>query len=256
MSEALAYLNENPWIIAAAAALSGYLIGSVSTARLIYFLVTKSRNYEPFNEPIPHTDEKFESNLISATWVTKKLGKRYGCITALLDILKLVLPTLFFKLLFTSHPFFLLAALMGILGHNYPVYYRFIGGRGESPILGALLVINWFGIIVANAAASLLGYITGSILVLRWGAYVLLIFWFWYYFDDPLYVIFMILTNIIFWSSQMKDLLKFRDLKKKKGLAFTEEDVSEFILMGKSPGRFLDKYGLYFLLKKWFKKSD
>jgi len=253
MNETIAFLQEHTWTIAVVAALSGYLIGSVSTARLIYFLVTGSTKYEPFKESIPHTDEKFESDLISATWVTMKLGKRYGCITSILDMLKVALPTLFFKLIFLSHPFFLLAAIFGILGHNYPIYYRFQGGRGESPILGALFVINWFGILIANGVASILGYLFGSILVLRWGAYILLIGWFWYYFRDPYYVLFMVMANVLFWTSMWSDLARFQNLKKKKGLKFTEAEVSEFMLMGKSSGRFLDKYGLYFVLKRWFK---
>ena len=255
MSDPLIFLREHPWIVAAAAAIAGYLIGSVSTARLVYSSVTGSRKYEPFRESIPHTDEKFESDLVSATWVTMKLGKRYGCITSILDILKVGLPTLFFKLAFTSHPFFLLAAIFGILGHNYPLYHRFRGGRGESPLLGALLVINWFGIFVANGVAIILGFITGSILVMRWGAYIVLIFWFWYYFRDVYYVLFMILANLLYWTSMWSDLSRFRELKKREGLRFSEEEVSEFILMGRSPGRFLDRYGLYFLLKRWIRSG-
>lgn len=255
MSDLLIFLREHPWIVAAAAAIAGYLIGSVSTARLVYSSVTGSTKYEPFRESIPHTDEKFESDLISATWVTMKLGKRYGCITSILDILKVGLPTLFFKLAFTFHPFFLLAAIFGILGHNYPLYHRFRGGRGESPLLGALLVINWFGIFVANGVAIILGFITGSILVMRWGAYIVLIFWFWYYFRDVYYVLFMILANLLYWTSMWSDLSRFRELKKREGLRFSEEEVSEFILMGRSPGRFLDRYGLYFLLKRWIRSG-
>ena len=253
MNDWIAFLNGHIWVSAVAAAVSGYLIGSVSTARLVYYVATGSRNYEPFRESIPHTDEKFESDLISATWVTKKLGKRHGCITSVLDMVKVALPTLLFKLMITSHPLFLLAAIFGILGHNYPVYHRFQGGRGESPILGALFVINWFGIIIANGAASILGYLTGSILVLRWGAYILLIFWFWFYFRDLYYVLFMVLANFLYWTSMWSDLAQFQQLKKEKGLHFSEEEVSEFLLMGKAPGRFLDKYGLYFVLKRWLK---
>jgi len=110
--------------------------------------------------------------------------------------------------------------------------------------------------LIANGVASILGYLTGSILVLRWGAYILLIGWFWYYFRDPYYVLFMVMANILYWTSMWSDLARFQELKKKKGLKFTEEEVSEFLLMGKSPGRFLDKYGLYFVLKRWFKHED
>jgi len=244
MNEAIFYLESHPLLTAVICSVAGYLIGSMSSARLVYFLATGKRTIEPFAEPVPHSDETFESDLISATLVTKKLGAKYGCITSLADMVKVALPTLLAKLIFTTEPYFLLVALFGVIGHNLPVWYGFRGGRGESPIIGALLVINWFGLIITNLAAILLSFITGSVLVMRWGAYVLMIFWLWYYFHDWRYGLFMIIVNFFFWFSQRKDLSRFSDLKKNKGLEFSEEDVSEFILMGKTPGRMLDRYGL------------
>ena len=253
MNDFILYLEESPWLVVFISVIVGYLAGSVSTARCVYWLVTGSRDYTSFSEPIPHSDVRFESDLVSATWVTKKLGKRYGCMTSILDMLKIAIPTLLFKLAFPIHPFYLLVAISGIAGHNYPLFHHFVGGRGESPIIGAILVINWFGLFIANGIASLLGYITGSILVLRWAGYLILVGWFWFYFRDIYHVLFMVLANGLFWFSMRKDLHTFIELKKKRGLKFSEEDVSEFILMGKTPGRFLDKYGLYFVLKRWIK---
>jgi glycerol-3-phosphate acyltransferase PlsY len=250
MNEFIARFQDNNWLIIFICSSAGYFIGAISFARLINYMVTKTTKISSFSEPVPHSDEIFESDLVSATLVTKKLGFRYGCMTSFLDMLKVALPTLFFKLTFTSHPFFLLTALFGIIGHNYPVYYRFVGGRGESPIIGALLIINWFGILIANAGATVLGFITGSVLVVRWGGYSILIFWFWYYFNDIYYVAFMVFANIFFYMAMSKDLLRFRELKVKKGINFTEEDVSEFILMGRSLGRALDKYSLYSLIRR------
>jgi hypothetical protein len=60
----------------------------------------------------------------------------------------------------------------------------------------------------------------------------------------------MILINFFFWFSMRKDLARFLELKRKKGLEFTEEEVSEFIMMGKGIGRTLDRYSLYALYKK------
>jgi len=244
MNEALIYLESHPLLTALICSVAGYLIGSLSSARLDYFLAIGKRTIEPLAEPVPHSDETFESDLVSATLVTKKLGPKYGCITSVADMVKVALPTLLVKLNLASEPYFLLVALFGVIGHNLPVWYRFKGGRGESPIIGALLVINWFGLIITNLAAFLLSFITGSVLVMRWGAYVLMIFWLWYYFHDWRYGLFMAVVNFFFWLSQRKDLLRFSDLKKNKGLEFSEEDVSEFILMGKTPGRMLDRYGL------------
>jgi hypothetical protein len=49
--------------------------------------------------------------------------------------------------------------------------------------------------------------------------------------------------------------MRFSDLKKNKGLEFSEEDVSEFILMGKTPGRMLDRYSLPAFLKRMSDKN-
>jgi acyl phosphate:glycerol-3-phosphate acyltransferase len=250
MNEITTFFLEKPWLLILSCGVAGYLIGSVSFARIIYSIVTKGGKIEPFAEKIPHSDETFESNLISATVVSKKLGARYGCITSLADMAKVAVPALIIKLLFTSDPYYLIIALFGVIGHNYPIFYRFQGGRGESSILGILLVVNWFGLLLANFTSIVLGFITGSVLVVRWGAYVLMIFWLWFYFDDWRYAVFMVLINVFFWLSMSKDLKQFQELKKKKGMEFTEEDVSEFIMMGKSLGRTLDRYSLYALYKR------
>lgn len=255
MSDAIVLLEGKPVLLALICSITGYLIGSVSFARIVYFFVTGKSKIEAFSEPVPHSDETFESDLVSATLITKKIGARYGIITSIADMLKVAVPTLIAKLLFTTEPYFLLVALFGVIGHNLPVYYKFAGGRGESCIMGILLVINWFGLLLANIAATILGFITGSVLVVRWGAYVILIFWLWYYFHDWRYALFMVLVNVFFWLSMRKDLARFTELKKKKGLAFTEEEVSEFILMGKGLGRALDRYSLIALLKKLLKKT-
>jgi len=255
MNEAVFYLESHPLLTAVICSVAGYLIGSLSSARIVYFLATGNRTIEPFAEPVPHSDETFESDLVSATLITKRLGARLGCITSITDMLKAAIPTLLAKMVLTAEPWYLMVALFVVIGHNLPVYYRFHGGRGESPIIGSLMVINWFGLIVTNLAAFLLSFITGSVLVMRWGAYVLMIFWLWYYFHDWRYGLFMTIVNFFFWFSQRKDLMRFSDLKKNKGLKFSEEDVSEFILMGKTPGRMLDRYSLPAFIKRMSGKN-
>lgn len=249
------FVTQQPWLMVTICAVSGYLIGSVSFARIIYYLVTGKTKIEPFAEPVPHSDETFESDLVSATLVSKKLGERYGCATSIADMIKVAGPTLILLLLFPGKSFHLVFALFGVLGHNYPVFFGFTGGRGESPILGALFVINWFGVLLVNLVATILGFIAGSVLVLRFGGYILLVFWFWIYFNDWKYVLFMILLNLLYWFSMRKDLARFNQLKKEKGIKFSEEDVSDFIMMGKSIGRTLDNYSLYALWRKRFKKE-
>jgi len=171
-------------------------------------------------------------------------------------MLKVDIPTLLLKVIFTTQPYFLVYTIAGIAGHNYPVYHKFIGGRGESPIIGAIFVINWFGVFIASLASQLLGFLVGSVLVMRWGYYVLLIFWYWIYFNNIYYVLFMVMANVFFWFSMKNDLQKFQEVKKKYGDKITQEVISDFIVMGKSMGRFVDNYGLYHVLKRKFQSKQ
>jgi len=253
MNDFILNIQDKTWLMVILCSVAGYLAGSISFARLINFILKDTTHIDSWAEPVPHSDEKFESDLVSATLVAKRLGARYGCLTSLLDMAKVALPTLLVMLAFKEQPWFLLTSFFGVLRHNFPVWYHFVGGRGESPILGSLIVINWYGLLLMNLAGIVLGFITGSVLVVRWSGYILLIFWFWFHFHNIWYVVFMIGVNLLFWLSMRNDLKKYLDLKNNKGLSFSEEDVSGFIMMGKGLGRALDKYSIYALIKKALK---
>ena len=83
----------NIWI-ALGAALSGYLIGSLSFARIMMRLVAPGREYQKIRRAVPGTDEQFEGHSVSANSVRVQLGSRYGCLTALLDAAKAAVPAL------------------------------------------------------------------------------------------------------------------------------------------------------------------
>ena len=78
------------------------------------------------------------------------LGARYGCLVGILDILKAAIPSLVFKLWMPDAPYYLLAAALAVVGHNWPIYYRFQGGSGLSPSYGGMLVVDWLGVVVTN----------------------------------------------------------------------------------------------------------
>jgi hypothetical protein len=63
-------------------------------------------------------------------------------------------------------------------------------------------------------------------------------------------------ANIFFWLAMSSDLKHYADLKKENNLEVSEETVSEFLLMGKGFGRFLDHYGFPALLKKLFSRKS
>ncbi len=147
---------EEAWLLILMASLLGYLTGSISFARIVSRLFKGSGKVKKIERKIPDTDITLESDTVAATSVNLEMGAKFGCLTALLDMSKVALTVLLFLHSFPDTYAFLFTAMFGMVGHVYPIYHRFKGGRGQSPLLGALLVINWFGVLIANGAAMVL----------------------------------------------------------------------------------------------------
>lgn len=83
------------------------------------------------------------SGNIGATNVYRVAGKRLGVLTLVADILKGLLPLLATKLWYTQDERVLgLVAVALFVGHCYPVYLRFKGGKGVATALGIYLVLS------------------------------------------------------------------------------------------------------------------
>ncbi len=83
------------------------------------------------------------SGNIGATNVYRVAGKLPGILTLIGDILKGYLPLLAVKLWLAPTPLQLgLAAVTAIVGHCYPIYLRFKGGKGVATGLGIFLVLD------------------------------------------------------------------------------------------------------------------
>ncbi len=108
-----------------------YLIGSISTA----IIVCKALKL-----PDPRTQG---SNNPGATNVLRIGGKKAAAITLIGDGLKGVVPVLIAHYLEFSLVDVALVALFSFLGHVYPVFFGFKGGKGVATFLGALLAINY-----------------------------------------------------------------------------------------------------------------
>lgn len=69
----------------------------------------------------------------------RQYGRSAAILVSALDILKGVLAGLLARWLAPDHTW--VATLFVVLGHCYPVFFRFRGGGGIAPLLGALLVV-------------------------------------------------------------------------------------------------------------------
>ena len=111
--------------------LAAYLLGSVSSAILISRLL---------GLPDPRTEG---SRNPGATNVLR-LGSKPGAVLTLAgDIAKGVLPVLVARWILDEPVLLTLAALGAFLGHLFPVYFRFEGGKGVATALGVLAAIDW-----------------------------------------------------------------------------------------------------------------
>lgn len=138
-------------------AVAGYLIGSISFARVVTRLVKPGANLDHARTYQFATGEKGTISGIGAYTTSIALGGKYGGWVALLDMLKAFIPVLALRLIYPDQIYSLIFSIFAILGHNYPIYHRFKGGRGLSPMLGSLLVIEPIGMVVAMIAGTILG---------------------------------------------------------------------------------------------------
>ena len=80
------------------------------------------------------------SGNIGATNALRTGNKLIGYSTLLLDIMKAILPVLYVKI---NHPELIyIASLCAFLGHVFPVWLKFKGGKGVATYLGILFTIN------------------------------------------------------------------------------------------------------------------
>lgn len=240
-------MTESPLLFLLAGAL-GYLAGAISCARIVTAIVAPGQGVSRIAEERDYLDGAYESDTVSATTVRFQLGARYGCLTGILDMLKVIVPTLAFRLLFPDAHYHLVAAAMAVVGHNWPVYYRFEGGRGETAMLGGLLAIDPLGVVVTNIAGMAIGALIGNIIILRWSGMVLMIPWLWLRTGDwayPVYMVFIFGVYLIALRPDLEQYAKFRRQKE----APTQEDIAEFLAMGRRLGRFMDRYSLLALIR-------
>lgn len=190
----------NIWIVILAA-VTAYLLGSISFARIITRWWTSGKDVAEHTIQVDGSQEQYKVVTVGGNSASTMLGAKGGMTVGVLDILKVFLPTLFFKLYFPEQPaYFLVAAVFGLVGHVWPVFHGFHGGAGFSAIMGGLLAIDWLAILVVPIAGILMGMLVfRNIIVANLGWLWLLIPWLWWRFEgDPVYIVYAVIANVLF----------------------------------------------------------
>ena len=86
------------------------------------------------------------SGNIGATNALRTGNKSIGYLTLALDILKAIIPVIYVKIFYQD--FLYIASLCAFLGHVFPIWLKFKGGKGVATYVGILFAIDlYFGII-------------------------------------------------------------------------------------------------------------
>lgn len=139
---------------------AGYLIGSISFARIIFAL------RRPGEEPVRITSVSTDgeavivTHSVGATSVMMAMGRKWGVLTMVLDLLKAFIPMVILRVLYPQESYHLIAGIFILLGHLWPVFFRFKGGGGNSTVMGMMLAASPLGFLVTQVGGMAVGMIS------------------------------------------------------------------------------------------------
>ena len=125
-----------------------YLIGSINSS----ILISKAVMGKDIRES--------GSGNAGATNMLRTMGKKYAIITLVIDILKGVISLLLAKLAINFGAYevsMYVAGVAAVVGHNFPVFFGFKGGKGVATSLGVILLLDWkIGLITLVIALAIM----------------------------------------------------------------------------------------------------
>jgi glycerol-3-phosphate acyltransferase PlsY len=116
--------------------IASYLLGSIPFGYLIFYF-SEGKDIRTMG-----------SGNIGATNVLRSKGKLAGLATLALDILKGALPIVYGRIHFELPWIVLLGGLAVLLGHVFPVFLKFRGGKGVATLVGVFLVFYYPALLV------------------------------------------------------------------------------------------------------------
>ena len=138
------------------AILIGYAFGCIQSAYFLSKMVGKMDIRE------------HGSGNAGASNITTIMGVKFGFIVGLVDVLKGIFAVVVVKWIYPDSPdLAYLSGIMAILGHIFPFYLKFRGGKGVATLVGMMFGLNWklgilFALLVALPALLIDYIVAGS----------------------------------------------------------------------------------------------
>ena len=179
------------------AALS-YLFGSIPTGYILFWITEKK------------DIRSYGSQAIGATNVLRLKGWKIALPVAIFDIAKGFIPVVVAFKLFPDKKFALLCGFLAILGHCFPIFIKFQGGKGVATAPGPVLlsVVVFFVIVLLTRYVSLAS-------ILAMASYPVLVFLISG--DNPVVIMSLIVFALIFFKHRGNIKRLFRGNERKLG---------------------------------------
>ena len=178
--------------------LASYMIGSIASAVLVCKIMGKA---DPRSEG---------SQNPGTTNVLRLHGKLAAALTLLGDALKGFLPVLLASLFEMPVLVIALCALVAFLGHLYPVFFQFRGGKGVATFVGVLLGMYWpLGLCFIASWLAMAFIFRYSSLAALTAAALTPLFTFWLSAEPALVISNTLMAALLFWRhrSNIKKLV-------------------------------------------------
>ena len=179
--------------------IGGYLFGSISSA----IVVCKLMGLQD-----PRT---LGSKNPGATNVLRFGGKKAAAITLAGDTIKGVIPVLVARLLEADNNTLMYVGFAAFIGHLYPVFFGFSGGKGVATAFGVFTALSWQVGIAIFATWLIVAKVFKVSSLSALTAAVLAPLYVWWLTDEPRWIaVIVIITALLIWRhrSNIQNLLK------------------------------------------------
>jgi glycerol-3-phosphate acyltransferase PlsY len=183
---------------------TAYLLGSISSAIIVCRLLK-----------LPDPRGQGSGNP-GATNVMRIGGKKAAAITLIGDMLKGLIPVLLAKFFGASIAVQALVAVAAFLGHLYPIFFGFRGGKGVATALGVLLGLHWpVGLLTIATWLVIAKVFKLSSLAALLSILVTPLYIWWLIPDRSLVIAMLFMGTLLFWRhrSNIRNLLEGSESK-------------------------------------------
>jgi acyl phosphate:glycerol-3-phosphate acyltransferase len=195
--------------------LLSYLIGSITFTRVVPKILRPNEKFVSPEVTVEGTDLTYKVGSYGAAAASMQFGPRIGLLISLGDILKVTIPVLFLRWTYPQDTYLLSAAVGGMMGHIWPIFFKFKGGRGISAYYGGLFAIDPLGAVITMVGGMFLGFaIIKDFFVAYLAGLWLLLPWIWFTTSRWEYVLYAIIVNILVILAMLPDLKQYAKIKK------------------------------------------